>query len=596
LEKPTLENSKSRGLVEFLREAYVKDDEVMRMPHDTCGWRSLVQIAAGIGITPKTLYGKKPGHIGLELQELIRDGLIEMRYFEGQRGRGGEVMRCRISDPKNRVRSAAQLAPTFNQKGLKAKPLVAESKSEPIVLSRNRLAVLPFTNMSPDPADEYFADGMTEELISTLSKISGLKVIARTSVMRYKYERGKDIVAIGEELKVGTVLEGSIRKAGNRLRITAQLIDASKNEHLWSESYDRKLEDVFEIQVEISETVAHALKVTLLSREKTSIEKEPTKSTEAHTLYLKGTFYFNERTEENVRKAIVYFERAVSVDPTFALAYCGLADSYNILSDYGWMEAKLADPLAKKYSLKALRLDAGLAEAHASHGLALYRSWEFASSERELKKAIELRPSYAASHHWYALLLQATDRVEESWREEKLALEIDPYSRVINMGLANALYFLGKYDESMKIYNELLEANPDFEAARAWRLGAQLMLGQYDVAIREARHAFELDRSVTAEGNLAWVLAAAGDKREAEKVLEHLIERSSSEHVSALTLGQVRLALGDLAEGFALLDRAFAERDTSARGFRIDPWFRQFHSDPRWEQIDQRMRASNNRV
>jgi adenylate cyclase len=568
-------------IFDYLVGAFTLDYMIKKLPHLDSGWRSLGEIAKDLQISASMIYAKKRNQLSSPVKELVGRGLVERRFFQNERGRSGEVMRLRAAYENEIIKSYVEAR---IRKGRKIEPAPRPK------LDRLRLAVLPFANLSSDPGNEYFADGMTEELISTLSKISGLKVIARTSVMRYKYEKEKNIEVIRDELGVGSILEGSVRKSGDRLRITAQLIDSAKSEHLWSQSYDRDLKDVFEIQSDISESVAQELKVKLLTIEKTSMEKEPTKNAEAHTLYLRGRYYLSERTEEKVRKALTYFERAVSLDPAFALAYCGIADSYSVLSDYGWMSAEKADPLAKEYSLKALRIDDGLSEAHASYGFALYRGWEFRSSEKELKKAMKLRPSYAATHHWYALLLQAMERVEESYQQEKLALEIDPYSRIVNMGLGNSLYFLEKYDEAMQVYDQLVELNPDFAAGHAWKAQAHVMRGEFDAAILEIRKAFELDRKPAIEEDLAWVLAVAGKKEEAERVLDHVMKTASKEQVSPLTIGQAKLALGEYQEGFDWLNKAIDERDTQARGFRNDPWFKQFNSDPRWKQIEQKMR------
>ena len=286
--------------------------------------------------------------------------------------------------------------------------------------------------MSPDPNDRYLADGMTEELISTISRIHGLNVISRTSVMRYR-DTVLPIGQISQELGTGSILEGSIRKAGDKLRITAQLIHAQSDRHIWSETYDRDLSDIFAIQSDIAEKVAEALKVHLLSKEKRVIErKATTTNTEAYSLYLKGRYYWNERAEASVIKAIKYFEEAVKVDPNFALAYTGLADAYFIMSDYLWMAPQKAGPLAEQYASKAIALDDGLAEAHASLGSSfLNNNWDFASAEREYKKAIELRPNYPAAYHWYGILLTFMGRFEDALAMVKRASDLDPYSRVL---------------------------------------------------------------------------------------------------------------------------------------------------------------------
>jgi adenylate cyclase len=454
--------------------------------------------------------------------------------------------------------------------------------------NERRVAVLPFANMSADSSDEYFADGLTEELISTMSRIGGLRVIARTSVMGYK-GGGKKIDEIAEELGVGTILEGSVRKAGERARITVQLIDSRTSEHLWVESYDRDLKDVFAIQTDISKTVAEALKVRLTSQERAVIEKEQTADPEAHTLYLKGRYYWNERTQENVRKALEYFEQAVKIDPAFALAHSGLADCYNILGDYVWMPLERAQPLAREHALRALQIDDSLAEAHASYAVSLMSGWEFGPAESELRRAIELRPNYAPAYHWYALLLLDLGRLEEAYQKERLAAEIDPYSRVINLGLANSLYFLERYAEAEEKYDQLIELNPEFAAARMWKSGAQVMLSEFDAAIREAEKAFEQDKSPVMEGNLAWVYALAGRRAEAQRIREGMQTRDEHGRAPAALTGMLEFALGNTDEGFRRLEKGLADRDTALLMMASDPWFKPFRSDARWKAIAERL-------
>ena len=373
-------------------------------------------------------------------------------------------------------------------------PWEKEALAEPPRLDRSRVAVLPFTNMSPDPNDRYFADGMTEELISTVSRISELQVISRTSVMRYR-EGTAQIGQIGRDLSVGSVLEGSVRKAGNRVRITAQLIEVEGDKHVWSQSYDRDMTDVFAIQADIAEQVANSLKIQLLSREKKSIRKEGTSNPDAHTFYLKGRFYLNERSEEGCRRALAYFEKAVEADPEFAMAYTGLSDGYNVLSDYGWISPHEAIPLAKKHAMKALEIDDTLAEAHASLALATANGdWDLLRAEREYKRAIDLNPNYANSYHWHSFVLFMMRRYDESASYERRALELDPYSRVYNMVSINLMLFYAKYDEALRRYDEMIQLYPDMTPLRFWRSTCLALAGRHDEAVHES------ERYVAAEG------------------------------------------------------------------------------------------------
>jgi TolB-like protein/Flp pilus assembly protein TadD len=460
-------------------------------------------------------------------------------------------------------------------------------------LDGKRIAILPFRNMSPDPNDEYFAEGMTEELISTVSKIGELAVISRTSVMRYRNAM-VPVSQIGQELKVGSVIEGSVRKAGNKVRITAQLIDTKSDGHLWSQSYDRELIDVFAIQGEIAEQVAGSLKVRLLEAEKESITKQATTKPEAYTLYLKGRHYWNQRTEDGAKKSLRCFEEAVRLDPHFARAYSGIADSYNILSDYGWMAPAEAGRMAKANAAKALELDDSLAEAHASLGLTLSNySWDLVSAEREFRRAIELKPNYAPAHHWYAVALFHMRRYEEMRAEEIRALELDPYSRLFNMGRAGDLLTEGKIEEAIRKFDELVEAYPDFAAIRYWRSVAYVLAGEFDKAIDEAKKFVEMEgvsmSSLYSKLQLAWVYAAAGSALEAEKIVAEAVASREKTHASPTNIALVKLTLGQKEEGYGWLEKAYAERDPALLHFNGMPWAKAFRADPRWTAIEAKL-------
>ena len=457
-------------------------------------------------------------------------------------------------------------------------------------LDKKRIAVLPLANISPDPTDAYFADGMTEELISTMSRISGLKVIARTSVAGYKGSP-KKISEIGKELEVGTVLEGSVRKVGDRLRISVQLIDSQTSEHLWAENYDRELKDVFAIQSDISKVVAEALAVQLSSREKALVERRQTVNPEAYALYLKGRVYWNERTKEDVNKALKFFEQAVKIDPRFALGYSGLADCYNILQSYSWMAPDRARSLAKDFSTKALQLDENIAEAHASLGLTLLYSWDFRSAERELKHAIELRPNYAPAYFWYADLLYFQRRYGESFSQNQKGADIDPFSVLAHVRIANGLADMDRIDEAMERYQVALELHPYNAQIHFAKSTVLARLGQSDAAIEEALRAVELDKSPNVEVNLAWIYAVAGKKKEAKEVLAGIENRGGDEDFSPAFIGAVKLELGESEEGFRLLERGLEEREDGVLYFGSEPEFKKYWSDPRWIQIERKIAA-----
>lgn len=461
-------------------------------------------------------------------------------------------------------------------------------------LKKNRIAVLPLTNISRDPADEFLADGMTEELISTMSRISGLRVIARTSVMTYKTGQ-KKISEIASELEVGSVLEGSVRRIGDRVRVSVQLIDSQTSEHLWSESYDRDLKDVFSVQSDISKLVAESLKVQLPSFERKMLENREEVNPEAYTSYLKGRFFWSERTRDSVNTAIRYLEGTTKIDPKFAQAYSGLADCYNILADYSWMNPREAGALARDYSMKALEINDSLAEAHASLALTLMSHfWDFAAAEREIKKAIELRPNYAIAYHWYAILLYHLRRHEEAYIQEKRAIDIDPYSKVIGMGLAIGLAQIGRIQEALERFTRVIDSNPDFGPVRFWESMVLSSIGEHNKAIEEAEKAVEVGKNSDLQLNLARLYGRAGRIDEAKKTLQDVVSRSGTEYVSPVIIGSVELELGNLEEGFKWMEKGLAAHDSKLLDFGSFLWFEKFRGDARWKRIDRKIGIPQN--
>ena len=473
-----------------------------------------------------------------------------------------------------------------------ALPWGGKPAEELSTLDKRRIAVLPLMNISPDPQDEYFTDGMTEEIIYTLSKIRKLKVIAQTSVMTYKGQR-KKIAEIGQELRVGTVLEGSVRKADSKLRITVQLVDVQSEEHLWSKAYDRDLEDVFAIQSDIAEKVAQALEVELLAGEKREIEKESTENLEAYKLYLKGRYFWNKRRGSGLEKAIEYFKQTIEIDPDYALAYAGLADAYNLLPAWSSSTAfKEASLQAKKAVLQALMIDDMLAEAHAS--LALLKAdceWDWEGSEREFKRGIELNPGYPTGHHWYAICLMYMGRFDEAIREMNRALELDPLSLILNSDLGQVNYYAGNHDEAIIALQKAIEMEPQFAYAHLFLGLAYVQKSMYEEALASLEQARRISGNWQpfSETWLGIAYARMSRRPEAEAILEDLLERSQKEDVPPSLLAALHFALEENEEGFAWLDRAYEQRDVFLLYLKLDPVTETLRMAPRFTALLKKM-------
>jgi TolB-like protein/Tfp pilus assembly protein PilF len=454
---------------------------------------------------------------------------------------------------------------------------------------------LPFTSISPDPADEYFADGMTEELISTMSRIGGLKVIARTSVMSYKGER-KRISEVAKELEVGTVLEGSVRKARDKLRITVQLIDSQTNDQLWAESYDRELKDVFAIQSDIAKRIAKALKVRVLQSENLRLERKATGIPEAYSLYLKGRHMSSTRTLDGLKTAVGHFENAIKQDPHFALAYTGLADAYSILASYSleYIPPREGFPKAKIAAERALALDDRLAEAHASLGLVkFYYDWDWAGAEAEFKKALELNPGYAAAHQYYADYVKSFGRFDEALREMKKALTLDPLSFSINTGIGHVLYLSRQYDRAIEHYRRVVESDSAFVPVRLWFGRPLMQKGMFKEAIEQLKEAVKLsNESIVSLAMLGQAYASGGQLSMARMILERLLERSKKQYVPSYWIALVHMSMGNKDEAFTWLERAYHERSSWLVWMNVEPRFDQLRDDPRFASILSRMRLS----
>jgi len=444
-----------------------------------------------------------------------------------------------------------------------------------------RIAVLPLKNLSPDPNDEYFADGMTEELITSLSFVKELTVIARTSVMQYK-SAPKRVADIGRELGVGTVIEGSVRKAGNKVRITVQLIDAKNEGHLWAHNYDKQLDDVFTVQSEVAQSVADALKVTLVEdqvRRHRGVAMNP----EAYNAYLKGMFYWSKRTPEGLKKAAELFERCVALDLGFALGYAGVAQAYQVMASNHYDDPEVFYPKAKEYALKALSLDDDLAEAHAVLA-AVAQGWDrdLDRAEAEFRRAIELNPNYPTAHQWYSHILAWENRMDEAWREINRALELSPLSLIINTNIADAHYFKGEFDKGIEQVNKVIEMDPAFAAVYITAIRCYVQMGRYADAILAAETYARLGGREDAKLYTAYAYAYAGRKEESAKILSELEGKFPGGTATPTEISMTWFALGDPDKGFHWLEEAYEHHDRYVFALAKYYELKDYRSDPRY--------------
>jgi len=448
---------------------------------------------------------------------------------------------------------------------------------------KKSIAVLPFVNMSSDKENEYFSDGISEDLITALSKVSGLQVAARTSSFAFK-GKNEDIREIGEQLSVSAVLEGSVAKAGDRVRITAQLINVADGYHLWSESYDRELKDVFAIRSEVAQTVAHALRVELAAGEREGIARRPTQDLEAYQLYLKARYATSLLTTEGMNDAIAYLKEAVARDPNYALAHLGMANYY-INNIDGWMPASESVPLARKAAETALRLDPSLAEAHTWLGLAHW--WYDGDPEagrRELETALAMRPDLSISHSMYGVILVATGHVEEGLAAARRAVALDPLSAEAHTWLGVNLYFARRTEEAIAQLQATLARGPA-PYARLWLGRAYARVGRFPEAIAELSDVLKADDLAEYESALGRVHADAGNTGEAKAVLAHLLERRREQFVSASFVATVQIGLRDVEGALASLEQAASEHSYYVPWWPIDPDLDPLRSDPRFPAL-----------
>ncbi|TET74478.1 MAG: tetratricopeptide repeat protein [Candidatus Aminicenantes bacterium] len=453
------------------------------------------------------------------------------------------------------------------------------------------IAVLPFEYEDADPDMEYLGDGITESLINKLSQLPNLTVISRFSVFQYKGKK-PNLQEVGQKLNVKAILTGWIAKRRDGLSISVELVDTRDNSVIWGDKYNRKkLADILTVQENISKEIAENLRLRLSGEEKSRLAKRFTENAEAHQAYLKGRFYWNKRTEVGLMQGLDYFKQAIEKDPGYALAYTGIADSYNLLGRYSHLGPNEAMPKAKAAAIKALEIDDELGEAHTSLAFVVrYYDLDWWAACREYKRAIELNPSYATAHHWYAITLSGMERHDEAIKEIKRALELDPLSLIINTNVAWVYYFARKYDRAIEQYKKTLEMEPNFGVARL-RLGrAYLQREMFEEAIAEFKKAASLsDESIHMLAALAHGYAVSGRKDDAMKLLDRLKELSKDRYVPSYELAVIYLGLEDKDQALKWLEKAYEERGSYLGYIKVDPNIDGLRSDPRFKELLKRM-------
>ncbi|HTC67699.1 MAG TPA: protein kinase [Candidatus Acidoferrum sp.] len=536
--------------------------------------------------------------VPLKLQEIIGKALEKDRSLRYQ---SAADLRTDLKRLKREIdsglrdvvaTSAASLAHTAGPSPASLASSQAEATSHP--WWRGRLAVLPFVNGSADPNAEYLSDGITESLINSLSRLPNLKVMSRDSAFRYK---GKDTDAqtVARELGVRTVLKGRVTQLGGNLAISAELIDAADSSHIWGQQYSRKPADIFALQEKIAKEITKALRLRLTGQEEKSLARTYTTSAEAYRGYLQGRYWWNKRTEEGFNKGIECFQQAIAKDPTYALAYCGLADCYSMHANYGFLLPTTGYSKAHDAALKALELDDTLSEAHVSLGfIKSDYTWDWSGAEKEFQRAIALNPNYATAHQWHGYALWRTGRFEESITEHRRALELDPLSLPVNRNLGLAYYLARQYDLAIEQFRKTLEMDPGFVLTRVYLGMVYIEKGMLKEGIAECEEAAaSVSASPYAVSALGYVYAVSGKKAEAEKVRDRLNRLSEQKYISPRFGASIYVGLGEKDKALESLSAAFEDRSLQiGPGVIADPTYDSLRAEPRFQDLLRRMGLS----
>ena len=513
------------------------------------------------------------------------------------------LKRTEVADelPKKSVRSRAWIYVAIVAGAISvslfflARYVAPNKQGGPAELSGKSVAVLPFTNLSGNPENAYFAAGIQDEIITRLAKIEQLKVVSCLSTQRFK-SSPDDLPAIAKQLGVANVLQGSVQRSVDEIRVNVQLVKAETDTHLWADTFDRKLTDVFQIESEIAKTIAEKLQAKLTGSEERAISIQPTADLEAHQLYLEGRYLWNRRTAENLKKALTYFQQAADKDPNYALAYTGIADTCALFSVYGAGAPQEYLPRAKAAAEKAVELDDSLAEAHASLGLVYYSDFQPAESAKEFERAIELNPNYASAHHWYGrLTLVMQGQLDHAMVEAKRAYELDPVSSIIHTDFGGVCLMARRYDQAIEQLRATVEIDPEFYGAHRF-LGLALELkGDIGLAISEYKRALELSDDPAGLGFLGHALASTGRQNEARQILAELNEAAKTRYVQAYAFAVVHLALGEKDNALEWLEKAAQQRGATYFNFiKADPYLDPLRGDPRFEALVAKVFSTQN--
>ena len=452
------------------------------------------------------------------------------------------------------------------------------------------IAVLPLENLTGDPSQEYFVDGMTDALITDLAQISALQVTSRTSVLRYKGDK-KALPAIARELGVDAVVEGTVARSGNRVRIDAQLVHGATDRHLWAQSYERDLRDILALQGEVTRAIATEVEAKLTPQEKARLTSAHSVNPEAYDAYLRGRYFVNRKTAAGANKSVEYFNLAIEKDPGFALPYAGLAEAYIVSGSYGGLPPKEAYPRAREAAQKALGIDEKLAEGHSAlASIRFFFDWDWEAAEREFKRAIELNPRYPLAHRRFSHLLASRGRFTEAENEAKRALELDPLSLAENTSYGWILILAGQTDAMIEHRRKALELDPNYAMFHRGLCLAYLRKGMLDQAVAHCQKATQLSKDdAFLLASLGYVYGVAGKRESARKILGELNRLSRSGYVPAWFTATVYAGLGEKDQAFAWLEKAYAERAGQFVWLNLDPLVDSLHSDPRFGDLAQRV-------